>query len=1074
MLVATLVPRGSPAPRRRGAGRAARLFAVLVTAVLNLAILIPIAGAAPVTFYRTSASAGVASYSRLDTAPGTSASTTSVAHGSATGSFLFEPGRSDTSRNVFPGTSGTGFGYATTGPFTGTVPAGSWSTTVTVTTDIPAGDATGHALVAYYAVNSSGGSRRLHVEQGASNVLSGPGTRSTTVSSTLPAITFSNERLAVELFLAINRNEAGTGQTWRTSLRHGDAGDTVVIPGPPSAPALEPPGTLNVTSVGDNRVGLAWGAAADARVTGYVVQRATAAAGPWSDVTGVLGALSHTDTGLANGTRYYHRVVAVDAAGTRSPPSNSTSSVPSDTDSPGAASAVTVVPAGSFRLQVSWAASSAGDLAGYEVQRAGSAAGPFSRIAGPVGGTTFTNDGLPSGSTWYYRVVAIDDDGLRSAPSAPSAGTVAPSPPSGLRIVAVADRSVAMAWNGTSEAVTRYVVERSTSSGGPFTTVGSTGGTSFTDGGLSNGTTYFYRVRAEDAAGASSSPSAVVSAVPADTGIPAPPTTLVAVPQAGARVRLDWGASPSASTVGYRVYRSAGGAFTDISGRITARSFTDGPLPVGTPHRYHVRAEDASGTQSIPSTEAAYTVPPNAPANLRATAVSESTASLQWNATNDTRAGYRVLRGTSPGGPYAPVSGKVAGTTFTDAGLVLGTSYYYIVQAESIDGTRSAASNEIRVVPVNGPPTPPSGLRATDTTSGGEIRVTWAANPEPDIARYAVQRATSASGPWGEITTTTSTTILDSGLSDGTRYHYRILAVDTVGLRSAASEVASAVPTDTTPPSAPSRPVVSPSGLALRVQWAAAPGATRYRVLRSTTPGGPYQVLGEVAGARTFTDAAASRGTTYYYAIVAIDASGNQSPPSADSLAAVVPPGLPTPPPGTGTGGGGGGTTGGTGGAGGATGGQVPGGGLGPGPSAGGPTGQPTPGGGLPRGALGEGGEGTDGGSGSGGDGASGDGGITIAAGEIPGDALDESGLPPLSAADEALRSGRFSDVLSGTAAEVAENVGTVARTFRIPLIVLALLLIYLIVQGRLDRTTLPMTLEASTGSPDDDDEYVL
>ncbi|MBW3664530.1 MAG: fibronectin type III domain-containing protein [Actinobacteria bacterium] len=1072
MLDATPDPRGSPVSVGRGAGRAARLVAVLFICALNVALLVPTATAAPVTYFRTGASAGVASYSRLDTAPATSSFVTSIDHGSATGSFLFQPGRSGTATTGFPGPSGTGFGYATTGNLNGTVPAGTWSVNATVTTDVPATDATGNILVAYYAVRSDGSSRRIHVQQGTSNVLSGPGTRTTTVSTALPAIAFSNERLAVELYLVISRNEASGSTVWRTSLRHGDAGDTVIVPGPPTAPDLAPPGTLQVTSVGDNRIGLAWGASSDSRVAGYVVQRATSSAGPWTDVTGVIGGTSHTDTGLNNGTRYYHRVVAVDAAGTRSPPSNSTSSVPADVDAPGAPGSISVSPAGSFRLQVSWAPSSAGDIAGYEIQRAGSAAGPFSRIAGPVGGTSFTNDGLPSGSTWYYRVIAIDDDGLRSAPTAPAAGTVAPSPPSGLRVVAVADRSVALAWNGTAEAVTRYVVERSTSSGGPFAVVGATGGLSFTDGGLVNGTTYYYRVRAEDAAGASSSPSATVSAVPKDTGIPAPPTTLVAVPQAGSKVRLDWGPSPSASTVGYRVYRSTGGSFTDISGRIGGRSFIDGPLPVGVPHRYHVRAEDASGTQSIPSTEAAYTVPPSAPGNLRVTAVSESTASLEWNASNDPRAGYRVLRSTSPGGPYSPVSGKVSGTTFTDAGLVLGTSYFYVVQAESVDGTRSAPSNEVRVVPVNGPPTPPSGLRVSDTTSGGELRVTWAANPEPDIARYVVQRATSASGPWGEISTTTSTTILDGGLLDGTRYHYRVIAVDTVGLRSSPSAVASGVPSDTTPPSAPSRPVVSQSGLDLRVQWAASEGAVRYRVLRTTNSGGPYAVLGEVSGARTFTDTGVARGVAYYYTVVAIDASGNESPPSAESLAAVVPLGLPSPPPSGGTGGG---TTGGTGGGTGGTGGPFGDGG----PVAGGPTTPPSPSTGLPPGALGGGdtpGAATGDQDGDGdGDGDGDDEGRTpIAAGQIPGDALGDSGLPPLSAADEALRSGRFSDALSGTAAEVAEDIGTVARTFRIPLIVLAVLLIYLIVQGRLDRTTLPMTVETPTGTADDDDEYIL
>ena len=54
---------------------------------------------------------------------------------------------------------------------------------------------------------------------------------------------------------------------------------------------------------------------------------------------------------------------------------------------------------------------------------------------------------------------------------------------------------VGLTWSGSAGA-TSYKVKRSTTSGGPYTTVASPTTTSYTDTGLSNGTTYYYVVAA--------------------------------------------------------------------------------------------------------------------------------------------------------------------------------------------------------------------------------------------------------------------------------------------------------------------------------------------------------------------------------------------------------------------------------------------------------------------------------------------------------------------------------------------------------------------------------------------------
>jgi len=99
------------------------------------------------------------------------------------------------------------------------------------------------------------------------------------------------------------------------------------------------------------------------------------------------------------------------------------------------------------------------------------------------------------------------------APIIPTAGG-APSTPTGLSATAVSSSQINLSWNAVSGA-TGYDIYRSTSAGGTFTRLGSeptiSGGstTSYSDTGLSAGTTYYYKVSALNASGESAASSAV-------------------------------------------------------------------------------------------------------------------------------------------------------------------------------------------------------------------------------------------------------------------------------------------------------------------------------------------------------------------------------------------------------------------------------------------------------------------------------------------------------------------------------------------------------------------------------------
>jgi murein DD-endopeptidase MepM/ murein hydrolase activator NlpD len=197
-----------------------------------------------------------------------------------------------------------------------------------------------------------------------------------------------------------------------------------------------------------------------------------------------------------------------------------------------------------------------------------------------------------------------------------------PNAPAGLTATS-GDGQVALKWNAVSNAA-YYTLKRSTTSGGPYAAVpgseltpspspfamGLTG-TSYTNTGLTNGTTYYYVVSASNSVGEGAN-SAQVSAKPqaAAATVPAAPVALIAVAGDG-RATLSW--EPSANAASYTVSRSTtnGGPYTTIATAVTSASHLDSGLTNGTVYFYVVSAVNAVGTS--PNATQARVTPVSAP-----------------------------------------------------------------------------------------------------------------------------------------------------------------------------------------------------------------------------------------------------------------------------------------------------------------------------------------------------------------------------------------------------------------------------------------------------------------------------
>jgi Glycoside hydrolase family 44 len=194
----------------------------------------------------------------------------------------------------------------------------------------------------------------------------------------------------------------------------------------------------------------------------------------------------------------------------------------------------------------------------------------------------------------------------------PTATVTIPAAPSGLQATA-GNAQVTLTWMAVTSA-TSYHLKRATATGGPYTQVSAPTSATFSDTGLTNGTSYFYVVSALNSAGESPN-SAEASAKPAapaqqpPPAAPATPTNLHAT-AGNAQVALTWSASTGATSYHLKRASITGGPYTQISAP-AANNFTDTSLTNGTTYFYVVSALNANG-ESANSTQVSAT--PAAPA----------------------------------------------------------------------------------------------------------------------------------------------------------------------------------------------------------------------------------------------------------------------------------------------------------------------------------------------------------------------------------------------------------------------------------------------------------------------------
>ncbi|MET7335903.1 fibronectin type III domain-containing protein [Nonomuraea sp. NPDC005650] len=491
---------------------------------------------------------------------------------------------------------------------------------------------------------------------------------------------------------------------------------------PPTAPP-----NVRVTSTSPTDMNLAWDAATDnVAVTGYGIY--VGGVKRSGDVTTLTGQV----TGLTPNTSYTLAVDAVDASGNRSPQTAISQTTP----------------------------------------------------AQPASGGMRKFFGLTAGQAYTVAVDAVDAAANRSAKAQLVVTTdgTPPTVPGNLHATAAAGTQISVAWDASTDALTGVAGYGVYLDGAQV--VAAHPGLGWTFSGLTAGQTYTIAVDAVDGAG---NRSAKAASIQVQAEVDSTPPTVPGNPRVtgggpyGFTVVWDASTDPGGLT-GYGIYLNGVKQGGDQAGL----SYVFSGLSAATTYQVAVDAVDVSGNRSSQAQLTHMTppdVPPGTPPNLRATAVSYTSFTVEWDAAADDVAvtGYDVtIDGTT----------AATGTTVRQVSRSeLADDTDHVVRVWAVDqlGQRSPTPAQLTVRTLNDvDPTAP-----VLTAAAGEdsIEVAWNASSDDfGVVGYEIRvdGQTVHTTPGVDYTVdgviTRRHTI--TGLAPGRAYGVRVAAVDTIGQRS--------------------------------------------------------------------------------------------------------------------------------------------------------------------------------------------------------------------------------------------------------------------------------------------------
>ena len=385
------------------------------------------------------------------------------------------------------------------------------------------------------------------------------------------------------------------------------------------------------------------------------------------------------------------------------------------------------------------------------------------------------------GYTEYYYVVAVNSEGHSSLSTEISTycdvyapvGSVKTDTNSGKPVI-----SIEKTWQYDRQYV-GFVIMRANSKNSSYITVADcydedkfavdedAGKVVFVDESAEAGKTYYYKI-AVAVWGAFDYDIEKYSAVCSASCKLARPVIKISNVASSGKIKLMWNKVDGAKE--YNIYRSTSkfGNYS-LMKTTTSTSYTNTTAKAGTVYYYKVRA---IGTKS--AANSSYSEIKSRTCDLARTTVTLSNVAstgkikVSWSKVSGA-AKYKVYRATSEFGTYS-LKKTTTSKTWTDTNTTAGKTYYYKVIAVHKKSAANSADSVIksRMCDLKAPV-------VKITTSSGKPKVSWAA--VTGAKEYKIYRATSKTGKYSLVKTTTSKSWKDTTAKKGKTYYYKVVAV---------------------------------------------------------------------------------------------------------------------------------------------------------------------------------------------------------------------------------------------------------------------------------------------------------
>ena len=578
-------------------------------------------------------------------------------------------------------------------------------------------------------------------------------------------------------------------------------------------------------------------------------------------------------TGLTNGTNYRFTVWAhTGIEGHESDPTDPVT--PSDRPQP---PRLTTLTAGNGTVALAWSAPPSPGISPITSYVLTPVVAGVDQPTIPLAttGTSTTVTGLSNGTTYAFRLAAVNGSGAGLA--SPLSATVTVGTPSkpGFQSAQPGNGSAKVGWAAPTDngaPVTGYVVTPFLGTIAQPSQTFPTAATTDVVTGLASGSTYTFRIAATNARGTgplSTPTNEVVVGAPNAPGFPNP------VPEVTS-VRISWLASTAngAPIQGYDITPYLGSAAQPkVRFASTATKQTIMGLTSGATYTFRIAGYNAIGA-SPPATTTAVVVGTPAPPGFQSAASLTDSARVQFTTPAANTApitGYAVWP-VRNGTVLAPITYPApAATSLTIPSLPVGGSYAFRIAATSSIGTGPYALTNTVVIGTPAAPAFPSAQ-----PGDGVARVAWsaAADNGSAITGYVMTPyvGTAAQAPRSFPAGSTSVTV--TGLTNGTTYTFKVSAVNARGT-GLASTTPTAIMVGT--PGSPAFPSATGGNGQATVRAAAPSGngspVTSYVVTPMVgTTAKPSRTF--PATSTTWIVTGLTNGTTYTFKVSAVNARG--------------------------------------------------------------------------------------------------------------------------------------------------------------------------------------------------------